>query len=326
MNSRTTKTIAEEAAARGLLRVERPAAVGGDVHRLDPVGRRLRRAPCWPGGSRGAPVEHADPERRDARGSGCGRWSVLRTSRSATSTWPVGRRSTTQDAADLAGPQQRDAPDPRRLTTSTAYGRFHVRIGDAARRHVEQAVGDARRPAARARRSLDTTAIRVTVCRSRYRIAIGASATIIARIASSDRRGEEERAPRPVAVLAPGDDPGVRQERVAARHQATPSVDSDSASRRRAPASASSSAGRPTCSMNSASRVGSTTSNRCTDDRAVEDGGEDGRRVRAGQRAPAANPPCVRPEPHDAGQLGQPGRRELARRPRAGASAGRWRA
>ena len=37
-----------------------------------------------------------------------------------------------------------------------------------------------------------------------------------------DRGGEEERAADAVAVLAPGDDPGVREERIAAGHQAAP--------------------------------------------------------------------------------------------------------
>ena len=94
-------------------------------------------------------------------------------------------------------------------------------------------------------------------------------------------------------------------------------------SRPRAPGVAISSAGRPTCSMNSASRLGSATSNRVTERPRARTAGEDDGRVGAGRQLELAAAGDGT-DPVDARQLGQPGRRRRRRRPPAGACGDRW--
>ena len=137
-----------------------------------------------------------------------------------------------------------------------------------------------------------------------------------------DGRRQEERPADAIAVLAPGDDRGIREERVAIGHQATPPAWSDGVAASGASV-ADSSAGRPTCSMNSASRLGSTTSKRVTDRP----------RARTAARTAAGSAPGDSSsslptgdgtEPVDPGQLGQPGRRHVTvdRQPQRATTAG----
>ena len=199
------------------------AAVGGDVHRLDLVGGgdKGNRLAGW---QPGAPIENADPERGDAQDLAAGAgWSFECPQRDVdlAARQPIDD----EEAADLAGLQQRERPI-RLSDDFDGIRSLPLRIRDTARRHVEQGVGDGDG-------SLRELGIRRHDGDPRDGLPI--------QIPERDRRdrdhhrqdrekhgrGQEERAPRPVAIFAPGDDPGVRQERVAAGHQVTPLVDSD---------------------------------------------------------------------------------------------------
>ena len=153
-------------------------------------------------------------------------------------------------------------------------------------------------------------------------MAIGATATSSGQAHEHDRRGQEERPADAVAVLAPGDDRGIREERVPVAHQATPPAWSDDVATSGARV-ADSSAGRPTCSMNSASRLGSTTSNRVTERPRARTAVEDDGRVGAGRQLELA-PAGDGTDPVDARQLGQPRRRHVPvdRQPQRATTAG----
>ncbi len=178
---------------------ERRSAAGPSGAARSSRARRGRRS--RPGTSGGAP---GPVGRRSGRRRRAHRVAARSTSRTASSSpsreRPIGRRRIRVDL------------DQVRLA---ARARAGIR-----RRHVEQAVGDRRRTGGPGSSSLETTAIRVTVPRSNVADPDRRERDEQGEPDQHDRRRHVERAVDAVAVLAPGDDRGVRQERVAGGHQA----------------------------------------------------------------------------------------------------------
>ena len=198
---------------------------------------------------------------------------------------PSGRTLGPERDVELAGRQPRDDHDPAQV----ALGEGRVRrraIGraldeerllprrgvDAARRDVEQAVGDGDRPRSRGVVVGDHDAIRVTVWRSRYRMAIGASATprarAISRIVEATKNGLRTRSrySRRATIAAFGRSGSLsdigRRRRSSREPRGAAAAPLASTS---APTGAlGSSGGRPTSSTKMASSDGSATSNRVT--------------------------------------------------------------
>ena len=213
-----------------------PVDDDGDEQQDDEDDAQERRDWPAPAGSTGWPPSVGDVDRLERRrsGSGTDRAGRRRAASDVQSRMPmaiaakptswlrdavagpvgpvadvelaVGRPLDDQDAADLAGREARVGRCGIGRRARSRNGFSQVAGSAPVRRDVEQAVGDADGRRARARSSLghdrdpgDGLAVEVADGDRRQRDAQGEAH-------QDDRRGQEQRAARPVAVLAPGDD------------------------------------------------------------------------------------------------------------------------